>query len=160
MDEYETLKFKWLKEKGVDSKVIPDSLKVAWLDYLKENTSYLKVRKVYDEETKTWTQKPCVEIQPRAWENKSRITSWMAYWPWSMFWTLLADVLKQVFQKIQKWCGHLMDAISNIVFKGVDSDFQTQDGHASDLVAKREQEKKAAEEAARAKRFEDNKVVR
>ena len=153
LDEYESLKYEWLKDKGVDSKTIPDSLKIAWLDYLVKNSKYVTKKKVYDETTKTWTEKPIVQVQPRAWLNKSRITSWMAYWPWSMFWTLLADVLRQVFEKIQKLLGNLMDSISNMVFKHVDSDFQTQDGHASDVIAKRDKERKAAEEAERAKRF-------
>ena len=37
---------------------------------------------------------------PTASENKSRITAWIAYWPWSLIWTFAMDYITRFFQHI------------------------------------------------------------
>jgi len=63
-------------------------------------------------------------LKLRANKNKLRITTWMAYWPWSLLWTFLAEGVKKFFMKLQKWCGAAMDRISDRIFGDTDSDFQ------------------------------------
>jgi hypothetical protein len=33
--------------------------------------------------------------------NKSRITGWIAYWPWSMLWNLTGDFFKMIYEALQ-----------------------------------------------------------
>lgn len=151
LDEYETTKYEWLKSQGVDAKEIPDSLKVRYLDWIVKNTGYARMEKVYDDKAEEWIEKPVLRIKPRGWENKAKITAWMAYWPWSFFWTMLADFFKQIFRHIQRLLGNFLDVISNFVFRNVDKDFEIGDAgeKAADMVAKRNKEEKAREEVRR-----------
>lgn len=115
LDEYKDLKMEWLEEQGVAETTVPDHLKEEWLSYVKKNFQQSKYR--YRDDFKI------SDIQPKASQYKLQIINWMAYWPWSLVWTLCSDVIKRVFIKIQRWCTNLMDGISNWVFKNIHKDF-------------------------------------
>ena len=34
-------------------------------------------------------------------ENKSRITGWIAYWPWSLVWNITGDFFKTIYENLQ-----------------------------------------------------------
>lgn len=51
--------------------------------------------------------------------NKSRIMTWMGYWPWSMVWTLINDPIKRAFKAIYNRIHNMLQTISNNAFKGV-----------------------------------------
>ena len=56
-------------------------------------------------------------------ENKSRITIWMTYWPWSMTWTLINDPVKKMF----RWVYHQLQAVYQSIadhgYRSVEKDF-------------------------------------
>ena len=123
--EYEELKKKWLKDKGIDGNVVDDSLKPEWKKYLLSLSDY----DVHHRRHKWWVYTGVkrddkkVRIQPVALEYKSRITAWVVVWPWSAFWTMFDDVIVRIGEAIQSCLGGMMDAISKWSFKGVDEDF-------------------------------------
>ena len=59
-------------------------------------------------------------VKPYAWEHKKEITSWMVFWPCSLVWTILDDVLVRAVKGIQRMLSGVMDGITNIVWRGVD----------------------------------------
>jgi hypothetical protein len=83
---------------------IPESLQEDWQAYLK-------------------SRKRRVEIRPKARRHKGRILMWMAYWPWSMFWTILNDPVRKAFRFIFHHIHDYLQEISDNAFKGVEQDF-------------------------------------
>jgi len=55
------------------------------------------------------------KLTPPSFEkNRSRLIVWAAYWPWSMFWTLLRDPIKWIVDL----CGELFQKTSEWMFRG------------------------------------------
>jgi hypothetical protein len=48
--------------------------------------------------------------------NKARIATWMAWWPWSAFWTLVRDPFKHAFRFIYETMAGLMKQFSDWVY--------------------------------------------
>lgn len=76
---------------------------------------------------------------PKASYNKYRIMSWMYYWPFSAFWTLINEPLKKSFEYVYGKIAGSFDAISNKMF--------------ADLV-KENEEKKAAWEKKKQEEYD------
>lgn len=58
-------------------------------------------------------------IAPLARDHKVRILQWMAYWPWSAFWTLVNDAVKRTYKTIYENIHKLLQGISDNAFKDV-----------------------------------------
>ncbi len=54
---------------------------------------------------------------PQAKRNKSRIISWMSYWPFSMLWTLFDEPVKKIFRYIYTKIESTFQKMSNSTFK-------------------------------------------
>jgi hypothetical protein len=54
---------------------------------------------------------------PRVAKHKSLIMMWMAYWPFSMSWTLINDPVKKAFRAIYNRLANTLQNISDSVFK-------------------------------------------
>jgi hypothetical protein len=61
---------------------------------------------------------------PEARKHKGRIMTWMAYWPWSMVWTLIDDPIKKMFRYIYNRLQRLYEKISESIWAGVDEDLR------------------------------------
>jgi hypothetical protein len=48
--------------------------------------------------------------------NKARIATWMAWWPWSAFWTLVRDPFKHIFRLAYETMAGLMKQFSDWVY--------------------------------------------
>lgn len=107
---YEDIKIEWLKEKGIKESVVPEELRDDWVKYLK-NKSWRRSFEDY-----TW-------IPPQALQYKSKIMIWMAYWPWSMFWSLFDDVIRKIFSTIYAKLANTFQRISVKVYGNVARDF-------------------------------------
>lgn len=59
-------------------------------------------------------------IMPLPGDNKSRILMWLAYWPWSAFWTLVNDSVKKVYKFIYENITGILTRISQAAFKDVE----------------------------------------
>lgn len=53
---------------------------------------------------------------PAAKENKSRIMSWMMYWPFSGIWTLINDPIRKAFQVVYRNIEIFFDKMSASIF--------------------------------------------
>lgn len=117
LDEYETLKVKFLHEHGIeDTKEVPNNLKKDWKDHCISN-GYSDPADRYNTEKK-------VQVRPRAWQHKGKILTWMCYWPWSLLWSLLDDVVKAIWRRLYRYIGDMLENMSKRVFKNVDADFE------------------------------------
>lgn len=110
-ERYESARADFLLEKKVKGDVMPEELKLDWKNYAE--------RGVYGKER--------FEYRPRARNFKGRILMWMTYWPWSLLWTLINDMVKKLFRHIYYRIAGLLQSISNKAFAGVeDRDFLVQ----------------------------------
>jgi hypothetical protein len=62
--------------------------------------------------------------KPLALDNKSRILSWMTYWPWSALWTLLNDPVRRLMRRIYYRIKGILQGISDKIFKDIDAELE------------------------------------
>lgn len=62
--------------------------------------------------------------KPVAADNKSLITGWMTYWPWSALWTLINDPVRKFFNWVYESISDLLQNISDKVFKDIDNELK------------------------------------
>lgn len=60
------------------------------------------------------------DFRPKASKEKSRIMTWMCWWPWSFVWTLINDPVKRAFTAIFNKFKSAFDSISNRAFEGTE----------------------------------------
>lgn len=126
--DYDDLKRQWLRDRQQDSNgPIPEDLKKAWTEFLRDNHSsrYTYVSLVTKKDPNGYERQERVlqvRIVPLAWENKSRISRWMTFWPWSVLWTVLDDFVRNIFKRIQRRLNELMERIAARAFQGTEDD--------------------------------------
>jgi hypothetical protein len=86
---------------------IPQHLQGQWQDYLQSLA----------------TRRRKIEIRPLVRQHRGRILMWMAYWPWSLVWTILHDPVRNAFKVILHHLHDYLQEISDNAFKGVEADF-------------------------------------
>lgn len=59
------------------------------------------------------------KIPPRASENKSRILTWVLYWPFSMVWTIIDEPFRRAFTMVFERIRGLYQRISESAFSDV-----------------------------------------
>ena len=67
-----------------------------------------------------------LSVRPLAARHKSDILRWMSYWPWSCFWTVLKDPVRETFLAIYQQIAEYLQQISDRAFKGVEADLPPQ----------------------------------
>lgn len=94
---------------------IPSNLrnawKACWLEFVRRS-DYGFYTKIMAEE----------DLIPKARNHQKRILVWMTYWPWSMVWTLICDVVKKIFTNLYRILQRWYQAIANYVFRGIERD--------------------------------------
>lgn len=58
--------------------------------------------------------------KPTASKNKSKIVSWIAYWPVSFIWTMIADFVQGLARRIYQKISKVFIKMSDKVFEGVE----------------------------------------
>lgn len=120
-EEYDDLKRTFMKEQGLVATLIPEDKRVEWARFVCKN------KQAYY--THTNSDKTCLKTAkeltapPSAREHKSRIMSWMAYWPWSALWSLLDDFLRKLYERIYRVIVGTLQRIAEFAFRGVENDF-------------------------------------
>lgn len=104
---YDEFKANFLRRQGVEGLSIPEDLRQKFKDSL-EDLRY---------ENK-------IEIRPQVGNHKARIYLWMAYWPWSMIWTIINDPVRRVFTEIYTQIKATLQRISDHIWKGTEDDFK------------------------------------
>jgi hypothetical protein len=56
---------------------------------------------------------------PRASDYKSSILLWMALWPLSVIWTVIDDLIKEIFENIYQYISGWLQRISDSAFSGI-----------------------------------------
>jgi hypothetical protein len=58
--------------------------------------------------------------KPSVSENKSRIMTWMCFWPFSFIWTMIDDPVRMVFKAIYTKIRGLLQRIADRAFEGLE----------------------------------------
>jgi hypothetical protein len=72
-----------------------------------------KWRREYDESKTKDGRDRIWRARPVAGESKDRIIGWMMFWPWSLFWWLVADFVSELFLAIYRKLGNLYDRVTS-----------------------------------------------
>lgn len=56
-------------------------------------------------------------IKPKPREHKAEIVRWMMFWPWSIIWTLLDDIVYRAFRYIFELFQHVYEHITDWVYR-------------------------------------------
>lgn len=67
----------------------------------------------------SWEAKE-LSSRPKARKNKSRILTWMIYWPFSATWTLINDPIVRFFKEAFARLSNVFDKISARAYKGIE----------------------------------------
>lgn len=59
-----------------------------------------------------------IRVRPRP--NRPRIIGWMVYWPWSLVWSLLDDIVTGFFRFLYRKISGGYDAMSRWMFSGIE----------------------------------------
>lgn len=106
LEEYDEIKAQWLEARDVTSYVVPPELRKDWAVYAKQD--YFLKR---------------LKDPPQARLHKSKIVTWMVYWPSSLFWSTFDDLIRKIFTGIYLKLVDKLQQISNRVFLSVEEDF-------------------------------------
>lgn len=72
--------------------------------------------------------------------HKGDISMWIAYWPWSMTWTLLNDPIKRIGKWIYRKISGILETISATAFAGTENYLLTKEQMQAREAAKRKEE--------------------
>ena len=125
LDKYEDARQAWLRGKGIGK--LTHEYQPSWLQVASDQFDWIRVKVKGRWKGDGYEYEHPVEIlqhQPLAVQNKARITRWMAWWPASVTWFLVDDILIRTFQIIQRWLSDTMDSIAARVFSRVQADFE------------------------------------
>jgi hypothetical protein len=113
-DKYYSAKREWLRKEGVEGDTVPVDKKEAFQVYLANSSEFGKYL----------GNKRVVSVKPDAWDHKADITAWMVFWPFSLAETVLGDLLRIVYRRIQTLLGRMMNAMTDFMFKGIEKDWK------------------------------------
>jgi hypothetical protein len=85
---------------------IPDAQKQDWLNCIRANT--------YEG----------LDVHPKIKQHKIRVYIWIAYWPWSLIWTVINDPVRKILNRIYRNIAEWMQSISDRYFKDTKQDFK------------------------------------
>lgn len=107
-DDLEEIQEDWLQGKGYNRKTLTTGQIEEW------NNSIAK---------KDFTQSignTDGEVTPKIRNHKSKVISWMIYWPVSLLWTLFKDALKRLWSAVYHAIARKLQGVLNSVFKNAD----------------------------------------
>jgi hypothetical protein len=102
----EFIRNKKLEIKAIDP--IPEEHKVEYARFVKETN---------------WREK-AIAVNPQIGEHKTSIYIWIAYWPFSMLWTVINDPVKRIVLTIYEGLAEWLQGMSDKVFADDKQDFE------------------------------------
>jgi hypothetical protein len=109
-DEYDDKRAYFLNSKGELNGPVPENLRKSWAEECRYYTSSYN-------DSRPLNEPPTVR------GHKSRITTWLAYWPPSMIWTLLNDPIKRLYRFVYTELQAVYQSIVDKVHGDVKKDF-------------------------------------
>ena len=94
---------------------IPEEINTRFKDFIIDELGLSYSQRAVNREDKTISE----IVIPTAQDNKERITTWILWWPTSLFWTILNDPLVKLANAIYDRFQGIYSRISNMVFKDV-----------------------------------------
>lgn len=107
-DELEDIKADWLQEKGYNAKTLTAAQVEEWSKSSDRRAFAVSIGNTDG------------ELTPKIRNHKSKVISWMVYWPVSLFWTLCNDALKRLWNSVYHAVSQKLQSILNTVFRDAD----------------------------------------
>ena len=109
VDKYKEARMDWLTNKMRGSAIslftqVPDELKEEWKEHVKNSYGILE--------------------RPSVSQNKARIARWITYWPASLIWSVIDDMLKAIVKRIIAVLDSWYQGILRNVYRSVDRDME------------------------------------
>ncbi|MHA2279790.1 MAG: hypothetical protein ACXAC5_02710 [Promethearchaeota archaeon] len=121
-DKYLEVRKDFFADRNLTSgKPIPPEHQKDWIDRIR--------RTEWSDYFSRWSRnsdqiKSIKDIIPKAKDYKPHILFWMGYWPLSLFWFFLSDLLERLFDKIYRLMTSLFQMIANATFAGIPDDIE------------------------------------
>jgi len=122
-------KREWLDSKHLTDENVPANHQEEWTQYVirKYNKELSTTGILRDNQVVSLSEWPPERVKalviPQINHNKARFVYWMAYWPISLIWTLLRDVLAEMWDFFYRKLGKYLHRIAVSQFKGVEEEF-------------------------------------
>jgi hypothetical protein len=134
-EEFRDVRDAWLRDHGlalIDGSV-PPAVRKDFLKYLVNNHyRWARHENTYDRDSKI------VPYWPTWRDNKARIGSWMTWWWIVGPWSLIDDVVRNLFKRIMQMFGGWFDRISNAIHGHMKDNFDLPESpepaHESELI--------------------------
>jgi hypothetical protein len=112
-DKFYEVRTKFLEDNNLGD-AVPTDWSDRWLEELNNTT--------WSDREDSWSRRKIRAIKdviPLARNHKNYIMFWMGYWPISMFWFFLHDMIEKLFQRIYDFFAGMFQRIANGVFSGI-----------------------------------------
>lgn len=105
-----------------------DQNKVEWIRREKQRRDHAKEQYNPEDILAAWKKNVAdnsllQQYIPRLSRNKERITCWMTFWPWSLFWYMFRKLFIEIWNNIYKLFQGMFRRIRNSVFKDILSEY-------------------------------------
>jgi len=119
---YDEFKKGFLKVMGVENPAnqIPDNLKYLFSSVTRKAFYYTEEK--YSLAQKQFFDTVNFEVHPTIADHKASIYIWLAYWPWSMLWTLMHNFVKNMFEYIYTKIAQTLQRVSDNAWAGTEND--------------------------------------
>jgi hypothetical protein len=145
---YDKLRATFFRKNKIEGNELPPELKESFFAYLKESYKPNQ-RGDFRHYSDASDADPVI---PDITQNKAAFIRWMTYWPLNLLFTLLNDPVRRLFEWLYEVAGVKMQAISNHVFRGTESDRLTKAEQAE--LERKKSQTEAEQEAERQRRFD------
>ena len=123
--EFEAKKQDWLEKQNWSGNEVPVQLRDSWTREVVK-TYATGMGYISSVDLSEWpSDRVKGLVVPKASKNKGLIIYWMSYWPISLLWTLLRDVLKEIWEFLYFRICKYLQRRSEANFKGVESEFSS-----------------------------------
>lgn len=106
------------KQNQIDPKTVVSKKDPALIEYMKVNhREFLIVPN-----SSVWAPSGNLNsayLEPRPEPNKARIILWMTYWPWSILWSLLDDIIRGIGRNLYRWLKSLYESMATWMFSDI-----------------------------------------
>lgn len=123
--DFDELKRRFLEDRRVSGKDIPAEMQTQWSVHVINHFKGVYASRTSESDlVYNWTpDKIKTLITPSARNEKSRLMTWMAYWPFSLLSTLLCDIILDTWNWIYSNLHQVFQYRAAARFAGVESEF-------------------------------------
>jgi len=125
--DYNDELMEFLKKNDYHTQSIPDKLpgklQDLWTEYLLRSDKW----SYYCDKIYAPKRNKKIRLELSAWDHRYQIITHMAWWPWSIIWSIFADVFRGIWRCLHSLYSTALEKISKWSFRGTEGHFNQDD---------------------------------